>query len=174
MSLVPRGTDGEMEAAHRKWLGWTRPRPHPVTPRPGTLPEPSTFPPAVVPLETILESVRPCFCELGPAHGLILPDTQTQTRASLPCLPPLKGCEGGSLVPVHRPLCAPALGSLPSDVTAAQTMPPPTPGLCRASSPQEGGRRPRPEARGVGPPALKPDRAPKGGSPSLDHLCLLC
>lgn len=71
-----------MEAAHRKWLGWSGPRPHPVTPRPGTLPEPSTFSPAVFPLETILESVRPCSCELGPAHGLILPDPDPDARKS--------------------------------------------------------------------------------------------
>lgn len=104
---MPRGMDGDMEAAYRKWPGRPGPRPHPVTPRPGTLPEPSKFFPTLAPLETVLESVRPCSCEQGPAHGLILPEAQTQTQASLHCQPPLKGCEGGSLVlRPQNPMCS--------------------------------------------------------------------
>lgn len=141
ISVLPHGLDGEMEAAHRKWPGGPGPRPHPAIPRPGTLPSPAGLPylgSTGHNLRKRQASERSDFAR-GPRPG------PRQVSATSP------GRAQGSLVlRAQTSMCS----SPGASALRCACCPPPTPthaGLCGASSPRGGGRRPRPEARGVGP-----------------------
>lgn len=53
--------------------------------------------PTLAPLGKILESVRPCSCEQGLVHDLILLEAQSSDQADLPSVPPFKRCVCGGV-----------------------------------------------------------------------------